>query len=98
ADAHAAGIEHRVGAAIDDHAAVAGQLHIVAVAPHPGEALEIGGAVPGSIRIVPEADRHRGERRGADQLALLADDRLTRLVPYLDLHAEAAGLDLAAPY
>ena len=45
ADAHAAGIEHRVGAAVDDHAAVLGQLDIVAVAPDAREALEIGGVI-----------------------------------------------------
>ena len=72
ADAHAAGIEHRVRAAIDDDAAMLGQLDIVAMAPDVGEALEIGGAVFLAVGVVPESDRHRGEGRGADQLALLA--------------------------
>ena len=98
ADAHAAGIERRVGAAVDDHAAVLGPLGEVAVAPDVGEALEVGGAVFLAVGIVPEADRHRRERRGADELALLAAHRLAVVVEDVDRHAEAAALDLAAPH
>ncbi len=54
-------------------AAVLGQLDVVAVAPDVGKALEVGGAVLLAVGVVPEADRHRREGRGADQLALLAD-------------------------
>ena len=45
ADAHAARIQRRVRAAVDDHAAVRGDLGVVAVAPDAGEALEVGRAV-----------------------------------------------------
>ena len=45
ADAHAAGIQHGVRAAVDDHAAVRGQLGVVAVAPDAGKALEVRRAV-----------------------------------------------------
>ena len=41
-DADAAGIEGRIGSAIDDDAAMIGDLRPVAMAPDPGEALEIG--------------------------------------------------------
>ena len=63
ADAHAAGVERGVGAAVDDHAAVLGPFGEVAVAPDAGEALEIGGVVFGAVGIVPEADRHRRNGR-----------------------------------
>ena len=70
----------------------------VAVAPDAGEALEVGGAVFRAVGIVPEADRHRRERRAcrrarpcspASGLAVVVED--------VDLHAEPAALDLAAP-
>src|SRR5262249_31179454 len=97
ADADAAGVQHRVGAAVDDDAAMLGQLHIVAVMPDVGIALEIGGAIAFAVGIIPESDRHRRKWRRADQLTLLALDRFALVVPDLDLHAEAAHLDLAAP-
>ena len=54
ADAHAAGIERGVGAAVDDDAAMLGPFGEVAVAPDAGEALEIGGAVLRAVGVVPE--------------------------------------------
>src|SRR6185503_9453225 len=98
ADAHAAGVEDRVGAAVDDEAAVPGLFAPVAVAPDVRVFLEIGRAVLGAVGIVPEADRHRGERPGADQLAFFTLYRATFLVENRHRHAEALGLDLAAPY
>ena len=53
-------------------AAMRGPFGEIAVAPDIGEALEIGGAVFRAVGIVPEADRHRRERLGADQFALFA--------------------------
>ena len=49
-----------------------GDLAVVAVAPDAGKLLEVRGAVLGAVGIVPEADRHRGKRARADELALLA--------------------------
>jgi hypothetical protein len=55
ADAHAAGIERRVRAAMDDHAAMRRPFGEVAMAPDIVETLEIGGAIFDAVRIVPEA-------------------------------------------
>ena len=54
--------------------------------------------VPAAIWIVPEADRHRRKRRGADELAFRAAQTLAFIVEYLDLHAERCALDFAAPH
>src|SRR5690606_22715046 len=69
----------------------------VAVVPDARKALEVGGVVARAVRVVPEADRHRGEGPGADQLALLAAQRPRLVVEDLDRHAQAALLDLPAP-
>ncbi len=95
ADAHAAGVEGGVGAAVDDDAAARGDLDEIAVPPHPLEVVEVGLAILFAVRIVPEAHRHGGEGTGADQLPLLADQRFALVRPGLDLHAEAALLDFA---
>ncbi len=97
ADPDAAGVQHRVGAAVDDDPAVRRQLHVVAMAPHARVALEVGCAVLAAVRIVPEPDGHRGKRLRADQLPLLAYDRRAGFVEDLDLHPECAHLDFAAP-
>src|SRR5215472_12783610 len=97
-DSHAAGIEHGVGAAVDDHPAVGGDLAPIAVRPHSGKPLEVGGAVLRAIGVVPEPQRKRGEGPRADQLASLALDRPALLVEYLDLDTESAALDLATPH
>src|SRR5437899_1019741 len=69
ADAHAAGIQGGVGAAVDHEAIVLGQLDIVAMAPDVRKALEVGGMVFGAVGVVPESDGHRGKWRRADKLA-----------------------------
>jgi hypothetical protein len=69
ADAHAARVQCRVRAAVDNDAVMLGELDIIAVAPDVGEPLEIGGAILLVVAIVPEADGHAGKGRGADQLA-----------------------------
>src|SRR5439155_20200291 len=74
ADAHAAGVQHRVGAAMDDDAAVRRDLAPVAVAPDVRVLVEVGGAVLGAIGVIPETDRHRRKGLGADQLSLLVAD------------------------
>src|SRR5688500_16165649 len=96
-DANAAGIQDGVGAAVNDHAAVFRELDPVAMAPDARVGPEIGRVVLPAVRVVPEADRHRGERQGADQLPFLADHRASVLVEDLDLHAEGAALNLATP-
>ena len=53
-EAHAAAVERGVGAAADDARAVVGERHPVAVAPHAGEVLEVGGAVPACRRRSPQ--------------------------------------------
>ena len=97
ADAHAARVQHGVGAAVDDHAVVGRELREIAVAPDARVLLEVGGAEAPAVRIVPEAERNGGEGRRADELALLAAHAAPLLVEDLHPHAEAARLDLAAP-
>src|SRR6476661_2996971 len=97
ADAHTARIQHGVRAAVDDQSIVFRQLDVIAVAPHASEALEIGGTVFRSVRIVPEAERHGRKRGSAHELPLLPAHRATVLVEDVDRQAEPAALDLAAP-
>src|SRR5438552_4904425 len=97
ADAHTAGIERGIRASVDNHAVVRGELDPVAVAPDAGKALEVRGAILRAVVIVPEAERHRRKRRGADELALLPSHRLAVLVVHVDLHAQVPALELAAP-
>ena len=97
ADAHAAGVQHRVGAAVDDQPVVFGPCHPVAVAPDVREAVEIGAVVLGAIRVVPERDRHGGEGLRAHQLARLAAHGPAGVVEHVHRHAEAQRLQLAPP-
>ena len=98
ADAHAARIERRVRAAMDNHAAARGPGHMVAVTPDIVEPFEIGAPIPGAIRVVPESERHGGEGLGADQFAFFAGGR--RAVVRIDVHrhAERRALNLAPPH
>ena len=99
ADAHAAGIQHRVRAPIDDEAAVLRDLAPVAVAPHAGKALVIRRAVFRAVLVVPEAERHRRKRRRAHELALLAGcKRMPPVVEHLDPHPHEPALELPAPH
>lgn len=56
ADAHATGIEHRVGSAMNNHAAVGGDLCIVPMRPDTGVSGKIGLAVALAIGIIPKPD------------------------------------------
>src|SRR5579864_1069343 len=67
ADSHAARLERRVGSPEDDGAIVFREAHPVAVTPDAREAREVRRPVLRAVRIVPESDRHRGERRLAHQ-------------------------------
>ena len=52
-----------------------------------------------AVGVVPEADRHRRERRRADELALLAARAAAPCSSNTStVHAEAAALQLAAPH
>src|SRR5690606_35174791 len=82
---------------MDDHAAMLCPFGEVAMAPDIVEALEIGRAIFRAVGIVPEADGHRRERFGADQLALFADNGFAIVVPDIHAKAEAWSLDLALP-
>ena len=96
-DAHATRVEDSVGATVDNDTVVLRQLHEVAVAPDAWESLEVGRVILLTLGIVPEAHRHRGEGSCTHQLTLLPAYRPTVFVEHLDLHPEAARLDLAAP-
>ena len=74
-----------------------GQFHPVAMAPDVWKPLEIRGAILRAVRIVPESDRHRWERGLADELALVAANRMAVLVEHVDVEPESATLKLAAP-
>src|SRR5262249_4662113 len=59
-DAHTAGVENGVGAPVDDHPTVRGDLAPVAVRPDAGKPLEVRRVVFLPARVVPEAERQRG--------------------------------------
>src|SRR5262249_48481628 len=99
ADAHAAGIEHRVRAAVDDEAAMLRLRGEIAVAPDTREPREIGVVVLAAIGIVPESDGHAGEGTAADELALFIHRRSFAVIGEdVNGHAEARCLNLAAPH
>src|SRR5690606_11437640 len=98
ADAHAAGVEDGIRAAVDDQPATPGLFGIIAMGPYTGEALEVGGPVAAAVRVVPEAQRHGREGTGADQFTLLVEDALALIVPYLHRHSQTRALQLAAPH
>src|SRR5690348_18318755 len=83
---------------MDHHALTLGELGPVAVAPHPQEELEVGFAVPRPVRIVPELDRHAGERLSTDQLARLIPDGPAGRIVDVYRHSQAACLQLAGPH
>jgi len=76
ANAHATRVERGVAAAVDDGAARCGHLDEVAVGPHSGKLLEIGGVILRAVRVVPELGRQRRKWARADQFAALADEWL----------------------
>ena len=101
ADADAARVERGVAAAVDDDAAVVRPRGEVALAPHAREPPEVRVPVAGpdlaERAVAPEAEGHRRERCGADQLAGARAGRQGRAVlgPDVDGHAEHRSLDLA---
>ena len=98
ADPHAAGVEHRVAAAVDQVAAVGGDLGEVAVGPNPGKLVEVGVMEAAAIRISPKPQRTGREGPGADQLALVAlsgRQGLAVVAENLHRHSQALALQLA---
>jgi hypothetical protein len=90
ADAHAAGIERRVRAAMDDHAAMLGPFGEIAMAPDIVEAGEIGGVV---FRAVGSFQNITGmEGKGLVQTSSPFSPRtgLALVVPDVDGQAEPA--------
>ena len=65
------------------------------MAPDAGVALEIRGAITRAVGVAPEAQRHRGQRLPADQLAGAAGDRPALLVERREIDPQARRLDLA---
>ena len=94
ADAHAAGVQHGVAAAVNNDAAVLGTLGEIPMRPHALELLEIRGAQLGAVRVVQEAHRARREGFRADQFALPTRQRGAVLVEDVHGHAEALALQL----
>src|SRR6185295_10624285 len=68
------------------------------VVPDVRKSLEVGAVILATVRIVPETDRHRRERRCANELAFLFPHRAAISREDLDFHTEAAALELAAIY
>jgi hypothetical protein len=98
AEADTAAIERCVRTAGDHTRTVLVDRDPVAVAPHTGVLLEVGGAVPAAVVVGPEADRHRRHGRGDDQLAHVADDGLALFVERRDGRTEVAARDLACAH
>src|SRR4051794_38211166 len=65
-DANPAGVEGRVASAEDDQTIVPGEPGPVSVAPHPGKLVEVGPEILVAPGVVPERDRHAGERASAN--------------------------------
>ncbi len=99
ADAYAARIQHRVGTAENDEAAMARLRGEIAVGPDIGEMRVVGREIFLAVGIVPEAERHRWKRAGADQFALFLDlGRLAVGGEDVGCHAERRALQFAAPH
>ncbi len=89
ADAHAAGVERRVGSAVDDHPAALGDLDEVTVMPDVRISLEIRSALLAAVLIIPEPRRLRRERRTADQLPLGADHGFPMIIERPNVQAQS---------
>ena len=66
------------------------------MAPDAVEMIEIRGAIPQAVRVVPERHWHTRKRLRADQFTRFADDRIAVLVPHLHRHPESDALQFSA--
>ena len=73
------------------------QLTPIAMPPDTRKIFEIGSAIFGITRIIPERHRHGGKRGAAHQLAFAIRLRSALLIPDLDFHSQAQALDFATP-
>ena len=95
AEAHPGPVERRVRAARDDAAAALGEPDPVALAPDPGEHVEVRAAIERAVRVPPQGNGHRRHRPRDHELSQLADDRLAARVVGVGRDAEEAARDLA---
>src|SRR3546814_11495348 len=65
------------------------------MSPDVREHFEIRFAITLVTFVVPEADRHRGERRGEDQFADFIDHLDDIAGKRMHVHAQQAGMDVA---
>ena len=96
ADAHAARVEHRIGAPVDDKSAVGGDLCVVSVRPDPSGVVEVRRAKARAVRVVPEAQGAGGKRARTHQLAFLTHERAAVVAADFHGHAQPRGLNLTA--
>src|SRR5262249_22673615 len=94
-DPDASRFQRRVRSAVDDDAAVPGEAAPVAMPPDARVSLEIAHTIFRTVRVIPEADRHRRKRRLADELTRLVAKRVAFRSEDSEVHAEAWHLDLA---
>ena len=80
---------------MDDEPAMLGDFRKITVTPDIVESLEVGLVVLAILFIVPETNRHRRKRPGADQFTHLAFHRIAVVVENFDGHAQAETLQLA---
>src|SRR5262252_2898311 len=91
-DAYAAGIQHRIRAAVDDETIMRRDYGVVAMMPNPGKALEVRGTVLRTLRVVPEAEWHGRKGCRAHELAARSKQRLPGIVEHVHRHTEATAL------
>src|SRR6185503_20679218 len=84
-----------IRANVNDRSAAGLELDPVAVAPNTGIHAEIATVKALSLWVVPKAERHGRQRLREHQLPHLIDERPSRVVPRLDLGAQAAALNLS---
>ena len=83
---------------MNHHASGLFKLGKIAVRPDAREAFEIGLAVALPVGIIPETNRRRGKRPGANQLAFFLEHGIAGLVENFDRHAEAATLQFTTSH
>ena len=95
---HPTTVQCCVRAAGDDAATPFGNRDPVSVAPDTRETLVIGGPQTAAVVIAPQRHRHRGHRRGDDELSLLADHVAAVGIKGADVGSEPPAGDLPRPH